>query len=338
MEKVNVRAPDVLTRVSEFIPEIVDYVNKIINNGFAYVSNNSVYFDTEFFKQTHTYCKLEPTAVDDEQRIQEAEGQANIFSSEKKRMQDFAIWKNSKPGEPYWDSPFGKGRPGWHIECSVMASDVLPCPLDIHSGGIDLKFPHHDNEIAQCEAYYNCQQWVNYFLHTGHLHIQGRKMSRSLKNFITIKEILESYSPRQLRMVFLLQRWDGYMNYSESSLQESISKEKQFHEFLMNSCAKLRTLQLAGPQKPDENDRVLVKALEYCQAKSHEALCDNFSTSKVIDELSVLINKANIYLQTEPKYLILLRIRSYVLKMLEMFGLDYNEQQASNEVEPLMNL
>lgn len=124
------------------------------------------------------------------------------------------LWKKSKQNEPSWDSPFGPGRPGWHIECSAMAASVFSYPVDIHSGGVDLKFPHHTNELAQSEAFYNKPQWINYFLHTGHLHIEGLKMSKSLKNFITIKEILKSYSSNQIRLIFLLHKYDSLMSFS----------------------------------------------------------------------------------------------------------------------------
>ena len=338
MKRVNVLAPDILTRVSEYVPEILTYVDKIIENGFAYVSNGSVYFDTAYFKQSHTYCKLEPSAAEDEERMKEAEGDIDIHSCEKKRVEDFAIWKKTKEGEPYWESPYGQGRPGWHIECSVMASDVMPCPLDIHSGGIDLRFPHHDNEIAQCEAYFNCQQWVNYFLHTGHLHIQGRKMSRSLKNFITINEILQSYNPKQLRMLFLIHKWDGTINYSETSLQESIGKEKQLREFLMNSSAVLRNTCLNNIQKLRPLDKGLLANLETCQQKIHEALCDNLSTDRAVDEISSLVNKTNIYFQDEPRHLVVRRIREYVMKILLTFGLDYNDSQSNTEIAPVLNV
>jgi cysteinyl-tRNA synthetase len=120
-----------------------------------------------------------------------------VESTEKKNAFDFVLWKKSKENEPMWDSPWGKGRPGWHIECSTMAAEFFKeFPIDIHSGGIDLRFPHHDNEIAQSEAYYNCDSWVKYFLHSGHLHILGRKMAKSLKNFITISEILTKFNAR----------------------------------------------------------------------------------------------------------------------------------------------
>lgn len=160
------------------------------------------------------------------------------------------MWKKSKPGEPFWDSPWGQGRPGWHIECSAMASEFFKeYPIDIHSGGIDLRFPHHDNEIAQSEAYYKCDNWINYFLHTGHLHIGGRKMSKSLKNFITIKEMLKLYSQRQVRFLFLLHGWDTLMNFHlDTSMPEAVHKERRFHEFFLNVKAFLRQVDIKNTE------------------------------------------------------------------------------------------
>lgn len=153
MAALNVDRPDVLTRVSEYVPEIVDYIKKIIDNGFGYEANGSVYFDTVAFDDDprHTYCKLKPTSKGNTKLLEEGEG-ALTSTVGKRHPNDFALWKAYKAGEPVWQSPWGPGRPGWHIECSVMAGDVLGSKLDIHSGGIDLCFPHHDNEIAQSEV------------------------------------------------------------------------------------------------------------------------------------------------------------------------------------------
>jgi len=151
--RLNIRLPNVITRVSEYVPEIVEFIEKIIKEGFAYESAGSVYFDVIKYSQSngHTYAKLEPTSLSDTAKLNEGEGALTVESSakEKRNPQDFALWKKSKPGEPFWSSPWGEGRPGWHIECSAMANSIFKDKtIDIHSGGVDLKFPHHDNEIA----------------------------------------------------------------------------------------------------------------------------------------------------------------------------------------------
>ncbi len=147
-----------MTRVSEYIPENVAFVQKIVDRGFAYESNGSVYFDVSKFDSQldHHYAKLVPEAYGDEEALKEGEGDLSVSEDrlrEKRSDRDFALWKLSKPGEPSWESPWGPGRPGWHIECSVMASEILGESVDIHSGGFDLKFPHHDNELAQAEVW-----------------------------------------------------------------------------------------------------------------------------------------------------------------------------------------
>ncbi|MDP2439798.1 MAG: cysteine--tRNA ligase [archaeon] len=209
MEALGVRPPSVVTRVSEYVEEIKSYIEVIIQKGMAYAADGNVYFDTAaFIQQGNFYSKT--SLLQSTELLLEGEG-ALLATEGKKRDQDFALWKASKPGEPVWGSPWGSGRPGWHIECSAMASDLLGSNMDLNCGGTDLRFPHHDNQLAQSEAHYGCKQWVNYFLHTGHLHIDGRKMSKSLKNFISIRQCLKAYSPRQLRLLFLQTHWHNFM-------------------------------------------------------------------------------------------------------------------------------
>jgi cysteinyl-tRNA synthetase len=240
LKTLNCLPPTILTRVSEFIPENVEFVEKIVKNGFAYpVDGGSVYFDVSAFEAAgNPYPRLEPWSRPDEShsrggeavggREVEIEGQqmpdntgdpianANKKLKVKKNAIDFALWKGSEPGQPSWESPWGRGRPGWHIECSAMCSKVLGSQIDIHSGGIDLAFPHHDNELAQAEAFWACDgkqhQWVNYFIHMGHLSIAGSKMSKSLKNFISIRDAMASgeWTARRLRIIFMMGGWrDG---------------------------------------------------------------------------------------------------------------------------------
>ncbi|GAM83922.1 hypothetical protein ANO11243_019120 [Dothideomycetidae sp. 11243] len=195
MGALNVRQPDVIGRVTEYGPQIVDFVKLVLKNGFAYEHEGSVYYDTKAWEASGgVYARLEPWSKNDKDLQADGEGAlSDTKTSFKKSGADFALWKASRPGEPAWPSPWGDGRPGWHVECSCIASDILGDQFDIHSGGIDLAFPHHDNELAQSEAYWakgeKRKQWVNYFLHMGHLSIQGAKMSKSLKNFTTAGSI-----------------------------------------------------------------------------------------------------------------------------------------------------
>lgn len=221
MDALNVLRPDVITRVTEYVPQIAKFVERIVDKGFAYEAEGSVYFDiTAFENAGNTYARLRPDNRNDKSLQEEGEGSLSKNLGGKKSPGDFALWKKSKAGEPFWPSKWGDGRPGWHIECSVMASDVLGAQMDIHSGGIDLAFPHHDNELAQSEAYF-CDHskgehtWVNYFLHMGHLSISGSKMSKSLKNFQTIQDALATtYTARGMRIVFLLGRWNDGVEIS----------------------------------------------------------------------------------------------------------------------------
>lgn len=227
--------PDVVTRVTEYGQQIVDFVAKVEKNGFAYqTSDGSVYFDIEAFEAANnSYARLEPWNRNDKELQADGEGALTKKTSEKRSDADFALWKSSKPGEPTWPSPWGDGRPGWHIECSAMASDKLGSQIDMHSGGIDLAFPHHDNELAQSEAYWceknqqNQHQWVNYFMHMGHLSIQGSKMSKSLKNFTTIREALSrgDWTPRGLRIVFLLGGWREGIEITDDLVKEGSAWE-----------------------------------------------------------------------------------------------------------------
>ena len=347
VEALGVREPDVVTRVTEFVPQIVEYIQRIIDNGFAYVAettsdssttSKSVYFDTAAFKVAgYDYRKLKPGDQVSAEEMAEGEGALatatassennNSAPSEKKHPHDFALWKASKPtGEPAWESPWGPGRPGWHIECSVMASDIFGNNLDVHGGGVDLKFPHHDNELAQAEAYHKCNQWVNYFWHAGHLHIAGLKMSKSLKNFITIKQALQEHSPRQLRLMFLLQSWDKPMSYSDQTVDDAKAKERYFKNFFGACKAALRSHDwVALRQGWDTADRALHASLIETQERFHAALLDNFATDRALQALVDVVQECNKYLaaasnEAPPKSLMIKKVARYVTQMLTVFG------------------
>lgn len=333
MEALNVLPADCLTRVSEYVSDIVKFVQTIIDKEFAYESGGSVYFDTMKFSDSsdHFYAKLVPEAFGDKEALQEGEGDLSVSEdrlSDKKSPNDFALWKASKPGEPIWESPWGNGRPGWHIECSVMASAILGESLDIHTGGVDLKFPHHDNELAQAEACFGNDHWVRYFLHSGHLTIQGCKMSKSLKNFITIKEALKKHTACQLRFAFLLHSWKDTLDYSDNTMEIALTYEKHINEFFLSVKDVLRNLPSHGCaafSKWGESEVALNQKYHDTRRQVHVALCDSIDTRTALDSIRDLVTSSNQYisktrLSKESNRMLLVNIAEYITKMLQIFG------------------
>ncbi|KAH8404070.1 hypothetical protein KR215_009001 [Drosophila sulfurigaster] len=332
MKSLNILPPDVLTRVSEYVPQIVAFIQRIIDNGLAYDANGSVYFDVNGFdkREKHHYAKLVPEAYGDTASLQEGEGDLSVTEdrlSEKRSPNDFALWKASKAGEPWWDSPWGRGRPGWHIECSAMASDIFGATFDIHTGGVDLKFPHHDNELAQSEAAYDEAEWVKYFLHTGHLTIAGCKMSKSLKNFITIQEALKKHSSTQLRLAFLLHSWKDTLDYSENTMEMATQYEKFLNEFFLN-VKDLTRVVLTGKAMEQftewtQLEATLQSKFGEAQTQVHAALCDNIDTRSALDVVRELVSNTNIYIRDNKaklNHLLLRKIATYITDLLHTFG------------------
>ncbi|KAL7704389.1 Cysteinyl-tRNA synthetase [Lotmaria passim] len=348
MQRLGIREPDVVSRVTEYVPQVVEFVQKIMDNGFAYQGESSIFFDTEaYIKAGHDYPKLKPGGDRNTTEDEMAEGEGALskgVEGEKRSPNDFALWKFSKPGEPRWPSPWGEGRPGWHIECSVMASDVLGENMDIHSGGWDLKFPHHDNECAQSEACNLHHQWVNYFLHCGHLHIKGLKMSKSLKNFITIRQALDDLgvTPRTMRLLFLANPWNKPMNFSDQSLDEAKEKERVLRAFFGSVDVVLRGDNWSASQGANARDRELLNAWVEVEAAVHAALQNNFDTVTALQQLMQLVAATNQYLLSgeRPSATLLRKVGRYVTKMFRVFGVvdgsddvGLQQQQSSGDGE-----
>ncbi|RYC65378.1 hypothetical protein CHU98_g840 [Xylaria longipes] len=343
MDALNVLRPDVVTRVTEYVPQIASFVERVVEKGFAYEAEGSVYFDIGAFEKAgNTYARLRPESRNDKALQEEGEGTLGKSLGGKRGPGDFALWKKSKPGEPYWPSKWGNGRPGWHIECSVMASDVLGSRMDLHSGGIDLAFPHHDNELAQSEAYF-CEHghehtWVNYFLHMGHLSISGSKMSKSLKNFQTIKDALAStYTARSMRIVFLHGRWNDGVEITPSMRTQADTWETTVNNFFINvksllveandttAAIKNGVEGLAvAENKPVEG---LLAELEQAKKDVDAALSNSFDTLQVLRTIADIIRKANIHIAAPNGNLELPAVESiarWVTKIVGILGLDAN--------------
>ncbi|TPX18597.1 uncharacterized protein E0L32_002454 [Thyridium curvatum] len=329
MDALNVLHPDQLTRVTEYVPQIIRFIRKIIANGFGYATpDGSVYFDIDSFEKAgHQYSRLEPWNKND--RILQADGEGSLSKGQsmKRSENHFALWKASKPGEPAWPSPWGHGRPGWHIECSAMASEVIGETMDIHSGGIDLRFPHHDNELAQSEAYWSTPgcpvQWTNYFIHMGQLRIRGLKMSKSLKNYTTVRDVLsgKEWSARSLRICFLLMPWQDGIEVTDELMKSVTSWEDKLNNFF------LKSLDVWKHYKPETAanalgaaDQDLQSSLEEAKAGVDAALCDSFNTSAVMRIISGLVTETNSAETLSDRTLIM--ISRWVTRIVTIFGLD----------------
>lgn len=228
MKALGVRSPDAILAVSQYIPTIIAFIQKLINNEMAYVTESGVYFAVDRLPYRYGRFRCLDSAL-------ASWDQESNYVQDKRDIRDFVLWKRSKGDEPGWPSPWitCKGRPGWHVECSAMINALFGSELDIHGGGIDLLFPHHENELAQCCAYLERQDWCRYWLHIGHLSIQGRKMSKSLKNFITIQEMLseQHMSATEFRMFCLLHHYQSPVEYGKEQVEEAKQTWKRLLEW-----------------------------------------------------------------------------------------------------------
>jgi cysteinyl-tRNA synthetase len=271
MEELGIMRPDVEPKATEYINKMKDFINALIQREVAYISGGDVYFDV---KKARAYGKLS------NQSFEMLEAGARITPGEnKKDPLDFALWKSAKEGEPYWESPWGNGRPGWHIECSVMSLDILGDEFDIHGGGIDLVFPHHENEIAQSEGV--GKNFARYWIHNGLLTINREKMAKSLGNFITIDEVLKKYPPDALKILFLQTHYSHPVDFSWGKMDEAKRAYERI-DILMN---KLRNIK--------ESIKVNEIVDEY-RLKFEEAMDDDFNTAEalgIIFDITSFINK-----------------------------------------------
>ena len=264
-ENLNCLEPDIEPRATAYIPEIVQYIEKLIQNGFGYVTSSGVYYDVSKFEN---YLDLSGRSIEEVRTGTRVETE-----DDKKRAEDFALWKFSKDDEPSWDSPWGDGRPGWHIECSTMISETLGNTIDFHCGGIDLIFPHHENEIAQSKGVNTEENFVNYWLHNGMLNLSGKKMSKSDGNVKLLNEYIDEYSGEVVRFFFLRAHYRSPQEFSEQLLQEAKKTLSNLTEFTKDVLA-----------EPNDND--LVDIFVKC-------MNDDMNTPKLLGEIFQKIKDTN---------------------------------------------
>lgn len=282
MDALHVRHADVYPRVSDHMKDIIQMISKLIEKGHAYILDNDVYYDISTFK---AYGALSGRKIEDMlagARVEVNEG--------KKNPGDFALWKGAKPGEPSWESPWGPGRPGWHIECSAMSIHYLGNNFDFHGGGSDLIFPHHENEIAQTEGTTGTK-FVNYWLHNGFITINSEKMSKSLNNFFLVKDALESYSGDALRYFLLSVHYRNPLDYSTERLDEAEKNMERLKEVIH----RIRELAILSGNMETEESRALAKAADEALRGFHEAMNDDFNTGLATGALFDLARSINTY-------------------------------------------
>ena len=274
---------DVHPRVTESIEIIIEFIEALIEKGYAYESQGDVYYKTRSFKE---YGKLSHQSIDD------LRSGARIEVGDKKQdALDFVLWKAAKEGEIYWESPWGKGRPGWHIECSAMARKYLGDTIDIHAGGQDLAFPHHENEIAQSEAYTG-QTFANYWMHNGYINIDNEKMSKSLGNYVLVHDIIKKHDPQLIRFFMLSVHYRHPINYSD----ELLNNTKNGLERLRTTYTNLKHRLESSSNLTNNNEEWLERISGY-REDFIRAMDDDFNTANAISVLFELSKQANYYLQ-----------------------------------------
>ena len=281
---IGVKKATVHPKATENIDAIIDIVKKLVDNGYAYAVDGNVYFSTKKFGE---YGKLS------KQPLEDLEAGARIDVNEHKNdPMDFALWKAKKEGEPAWESPWGEGRPGWHIECSAMANKFLGETIDIHSGGQDLIFPHHENEIAQSECA-NGKPFANYWMHNGYININNQKMSKSLGNFFTVRDIREKYDGEVIRYFMLSAHYRNPINFSDTLMEQAKSAVERVYTCIDNLEFLL--------EKADEKsaDEELVKKLSACEDKFKAAMDDDLNTADAIAAIFDIVYLANTEISKE---------------------------------------
>ncbi|MFZ3209829.1 MAG: cysteine--tRNA ligase [Geobacteraceae bacterium] len=285
MAQLRIAIPTCRPKATEHIGEIVRLIENLIRKGCAYQSEGDVYFSVERFDP---YLKLSKRNLD------EMQAGARIEVGQRKRHpMDFALWKASKPGEPFWESPWGMGRPGWHVECSAMSMKYLGESFDIHGGGKDLIFPHHENEIAQSEASTG-KPFVKYWLHNGFVNINAEKMSKSLGNFFTIKEVLEKYDSEVLRFFLLSAHYRSPLDFSDQSMTEAEAGLERIYKSLAGIDELMAEASpTEAPAETSETLQELAEKTGSFRQRFREAMDDDFNTALALGNVFDLVRSAN---------------------------------------------
>ena len=324
---MNIREATVHPKATENIDEIIDIVSSLIEKGYAYEANGDVYFSTKKFNE---YGKLS------HQPLEDLEAGARINVGEVKREpMDFALWKSAKPGEPYWESPWGHGRPGWHIECSAMVRNYLGETIDIHCGGQDLIFPHHENEIAQSECC-NGSPFAKYWMHNGFITVDKVKMSKSLGNFFTVRDVANQYGYEPIRYLMISCQYRSPINYSFDAIEQCKASLERLYTCRNNMDFALQN----AVAEAGEKDAEIIAAIDAKKDKFIEAMEDDLNTGEALGAIFELVKEINLNVNdgVQSKALVEYAIKIFD-ELMNVLGLLYNrnaEKSLDDEIEALI--
>lgn len=329
MADMNVRPATTHPLATQEIPGMVEMISELIDKGYAYDVDGTVYFRTRKFKE---YGKLSHKNLDDLRG-----GNRSLLvtgEDQKEDPLDFVLWKPKKEGEPYWESPWSQGRPGWHIECSVMAKKYLGEEIDIHAGGEDLIFPHHENEIAQSECC-NGKPFARYWLHNAFLNIDNKKMSKSLGNFFTVRDIKEKYDLQVLRFFMLSAHYRSPLNFSAELMEAS----KNALERIVNAVDNLKFLQEnASSGEMSDGERQALEEVKAFETRFDDAMDDDLNTADAISVIFELVKYANTNVSGENSGAFIKAVRDEILKLGDILGLilEKKEEVLEADIEKLI--
>jgi cysteinyl-tRNA synthetase len=323
-DELNLKPASVNPRATEHMDDIISMVKSILDRGVAYTAKGDVYFDISEWQNYGVLSKIDPDEL--------AAG-ARVEADEKKDdPRDFVLWKEKKPGEPSWDSPWGEGRPGWHMECSVMGAYYLGIPFDIHGGGQDLIFPHHENEIAQSAAAYGVDTPVKYWLHNGFLTINEDKMSKSEGNFFTAREVLDNYDNQGVRFFLVSGHYRQPLDYNDQALKQAT----QSVERIRNAIDAMRgriTILSKKTVNPTKTDNEIANAVELLKSEFEKEMDDDFNTPGAIAAVFSFIRTVNANLEETGKAAVLREALAVLSSRLEILGIDVSKKELAGSSE-----
>ena len=323
---LGVRPATIHPKATETVDTILEIVSSLVDKGYAYEKNGDVYFRSKKFSG---YGKLSHQPLDE----LDAGNRIDVTDS-KEDVLDFVLWKGAKPGEPFWDSPWGKGRPGWHIECSAMVRKFLGETIDIHCGGQDLVFPHHENEIAQSECHTG-KEYARYWLHNGYINVDNRKMSKSLNNFFTVRDVAEKYGYEPVKFMMLQAQYRSPINYSLEVIEQCAAALERLHTCRDNLDFALKNA--AAEKTPGED--AFMEGLPGRRAQFEAAMDDDLNTADGIAALFDLVKDINIFLQAPRSKSSIEAAAGLFDELADVLGILYNRKRENSldaEIEALI--